>query len=413
MYSSNVVESNLALITSKGEQLQRRSIEESLTITEALTKLWNPDTLTPSRAFTPKEQAFIRSETILCRFDFLYWANRYGYMEKDASEGIGYAPAKFWPSQDRALQLIASREELNHANYQRYKFAEGIKAVWHKTRQQGATAIARLLTWHRMTTRKNIRAIAASLDETKVHELYVRDKAILDNLPFFLRPKVEFDVKGSHIGLELAKSRITYQQANQKAGVGTGQQFDLSHMTEVALWPDPDRLKFDFFPAIPQALTTFVGFESTANGRNNFWHQFTENVRKHEEGFETWIYIFTPWYINYNKNRRIAIDNWEPNVVTKEMQAVVEKTSHEFVGETIQLTKEQLYWWESEYNQYKKDGDLYLFFSNYPSTPEESFQSNTRSALPIETIQRMRSTSLLGMPYHTELSSLGLLSANN
>ncbi len=262
----------------------------------------------------------------------------------------------------------------------------------------------RLITLHRMLLWRNTRSIAGSLDIDKVHELYVRDKTILDNLPPFLAPSIEFDVKDSHISFSSLKSRLTYQQSNQKAGVGTGQQFDISHMTEVALWEYADRLKFDFLPAVPQSPTTFVAFESTANGRGNFWHTFCTDVRAQHEGFQSWLFIFTPWYIEGKKYRRAAPDGWHPNQVTVEHAELIERTSAEFCGEKVAPGPDQLYWWETEYQMYKREGSLNIFLSNYCATPEQSFQHSTRSALPLEVIERMRSTSLMGMPYLAELT---------
>lgn len=412
MYSPNVVERNLHQLQSKGVKFTPRSISDSLTITDKLTrKLYTEDgelkkgLLNWKAGLTQNEIEFCNSEAILCKMDFRYWANRYGYAEKDASEGGGVGPAKFWPSQERALEQISKREEENYRELAKHGFTEGIRGVWHKTRQQGATALMRLINGHRMTLYKHTRCIAASLDEDKVLELYKRDKIVLDNLPFFLRPRFKYDTKAENITLEWFKSTVMYQQANQQAGVGTGQQFDISHMTEVGLWALAARLQFDFLPAVPQALTTFVAFESTANGRYNWWHEFTESVRGRDQGFERWLYVFTPWYINHNKNRLNAPEGWEPADMTKEHAEVIERTSIEFAGQTIRPNRNQLYWWESEYKLNKKMGTLNIFFTNYPATPEQSFQHHADSALPVDVLDWMRSTSIMGKPYNLELST--------
>jgi hypothetical protein len=412
MYSPDTVDRNLYALAKKGHTFKRYPIADSLAISAKLQRLIddNPANLdnpkaapAPIRAFSTDEMEFMRSEAALCRLDFRYFAERYGNIELDASAGGGIGPMRFWASQERALELISDREIAIQAAFAANGFSDGILTVWHKSRQLGATAIMRLINSHRMIFYRNTRALAASLDDTKVHELYVRDSVILDNLPFFLRPKVEFDVKDSHIGYEILKSRLSYQKANQQAGIGTGQQFDISHCTEVALWPYAERLKFDFLPAVPQSPNTFVAFESTANGRGNFWHEFTENIRQRAYGFAHWLYIFTPWYIESMKYRRPAPVDWNPHQVTIAHAEMVKRTSHEFTGRHVDLTKDQLFWWESEREMYRRDGDLHIFLTNYCATPEESFQHSTSSALPIETIEWMRSQSLMGMPYHSEI----------
>lgn len=399
MYSPLILDRQLHAFRVQGKPYKLRSVDESITISGKLNKLITPND-TWERPLTPEESAFIRSELTLCRADFRYWATRYGSIEKDGSTGGGIGPMEFWASQERALELISKREEEIHDEHRKHGFSDGILSVWHKSRQLGATAIMRLISAHRMTLYRNIRSITASLDNPKIHDLYVRDKLVLDNLPCFLRPKIEFDVKDSHIGFhDPNRSRLVYQQANQEAGIGTGGQFDIGHMTEVALWPNAWRLKFDFFPAIPQSPHTFLGMESTANGRGDFWHEHTENIRLKRHGFEHWLYIFTPWYIESKKYRRNAPTDWVASKVALEHAELVERTSSEYVGHTIHLGSDQLFWWETEYEQARRDGTLPMFLSNYCATPEQSFQHSSGSALPLETLEWMRSTSKPGMPY--------------
>src|ERR1043166_3994479 len=194
MYSPPVIDKVLWLKQRGGLQFERRSVEFSVGAAEKLSKLTRP--------YTSEEQAFVRSEPILTLSDF-------------------------WPSQERALEQIAQQEEENYAQFQKHGFADGIRGVWHKTRQQGATALLRLIAGHRLSCYSNIRAIAASLDDTKIREIYKRDKIWYDNLPGFLKPQIQYDVKDSHLSFAKLKSAITYQQANQEAGIGTSQQFDI------------------------------------------------------------------------------------------------------------------------------------------------------------------------------------------
>ena len=403
MYSPLIVDKTLARLTKAGHSFTRRSIDESITTSERMRSIVDADGKF-TRSLSAYENDFVRSELILCRSDFRYWAERYGYVRLDGSQGNKSAPVKFWPSQERALELIAAREQENFRQHELEGFSDAIKVVWHKTRQQGATRLARLICMHRLTTHRETRGIAASLDEAKVHELYTCDRTILDNLPFFLKPAIEFDVKDSHIGFEKLKSSLSYQQSNQQAGVGTGQQFDVSHMTEVALWVYANRLQFDFLPAVPQSPQTFVGFESTANGRGGFWYEFTESIRKREKGFHGWIYAFTPWYLNAEKNRSVVPEGWEPSEVTKAHAELIERTSAEYAGKTIAPTTAQLHWWETEWELNKKLGTLHIFLSNYPATPEQSFQHSGSSALPLETMEWLRANADLRkmMPYEVE-----------
>lgn len=406
MYSPLIVDKALRSLKKSGAIFKPVPVWKAQEITARLVALVDPANSQLKRPLTPDELAFIKSETILCRYDFRYWAERYGNLERDASMGGGVGPITFWQSQLRALDLIAHREEEIAREFDKHGFSDGISAVWHKARQLGATAIMRLINAHRMTLYKHTRALAASLDEEKIDLIYLKDKVILDNLPFFLKPKIEFEVKDEQIVLEILKSRLTYQKANQRAGVGTSGQFDINHCTEIALWDNPWRLKFDLLPAIPKSPNTFTGWESTANGRGpgNFWYEFTESIRRKDRGFERWLYIFTPSYIEPKKYRLPAPDLWTPNATAQEYADLVERTSPEFTGgRTVRLSRDQLYWWETEYEQADADDTLPMFLTNYCATPEQSFQHHAASAFPVKTIEWMRSTaSVPGMPYTPE-----------
>lgn len=404
MYSPLVVDRNLFALRKQGLSISPSSVDRSIDTATRLNRLWDPKKSALKRPYHPDEEAFIRSETYLCRLDFRYFTERYGNIALDAMEGGGIGPMKFWQGQLRALDLIATREEemYDELASSTIGFTEGIYAVWHKARQLGATALMRLITLHRMLLFPAIRCLTASLDEDKIGKIYERDKIILDNLPVFLRPTYAYDVKNEHINLN-GLGKVVYQMANQKAGVGTGEQWDIPHLSEVALWPYPERIQFDLFPAIPKAVTTFCGLESTANGRDNFWHELTENVRRKEYGFGHWLYIFGPWYMESRKYRRAAPDDWVPKVHTQAHAEMVERTSAEYCGRTVRLTREQMHWWETERETYRRLGTLHIFLTNFCATPAESFQHINGSALPIETLETLLNRAKMGMPYEVEM----------
>lgn len=436
MYSDNICAREIAnaqtSLRERGIKLKLQPLGPKATIERAkvLQKRFLAE-LDPKRGGWPKlsqdDQDFIRVEIILCKLSFRHWAERYGSREIEGGQGGGHGVTPFWPSQERALEQIAKREEECELELKRSGFTTGIRGVWNKTRQQGATALLRLIIGHRMATKKHMRAIAASLDDDRVDVLYNRDKIWLDNLPFYLKPQIKFDEKSQHIMFDNdqgtgMKSSILYQMASQKAGIGVGQQFDLAHFTEVSKWPDPWRIEGDFMPTVAKARSTFLGWESTPWGRGeaNFWYVVTEAIRKKEEGYEDWIYVFTPHYINSNLNRLPAPEGWDPDPVTREHAELVERTSPEWTGgSTIRMSKDQLYWWESKYKAAAKQQQLHVFFTDYPATPEQGFQHAAESAFPIETIDWLRTTaSSPGVPYYVQLpkeqvpEDLALVEAN-
>lgn len=415
MYSPAIIERRLHAAKKAGMLYRRLPRDESISISSKLERLRYDDRakLLPdnalARPLTRQEEEFIESERLLCKCDFEYYMTRYHSLELDpgVTDESGIKAPKLLESQRRYLTLIGRREEQCNDEMRKYKFTEGILAYFHKVRQVTATATVRGLTLHRMLFWPGTRAFAASLDDDRKGELFKRDHLTLDNLPFWLKPSVYPDVKDTEIGFTPpTSSRISYQAENQQSGIGTGSQNDVSHLTEVALWQYPGRIRYSFVPSIPKALTTLHVQESTADGKGNYWHEVTEAARHHRRGYESWIYAFIPWYMNRFKYRSNPPDDWRMAEHTERHAELIERTSHEFFdGRTIRASREQMYWWESTRALHAQNGELATFLTNYPATPEQSFQSPSQGALPVELIEVMETEVRPGTAFDVEVAA--------
>ncbi len=362
------------------------------------------------RPLNREEEAFIDSERLLCKCDFGYFFTRYYNLEIDpgVGAGSGIGPPILLESQRRYIQLFGRREEECVAEQARYKFTTGIKAYIHKVRQVAATATVRAMCWHRMLFWYPTRGLFASLDEDRIGEVFSRDHLFLDKLAWWLKPTVYPDKQNAELGFEdPLSSRMTYQAENAESGFGTGTQNDISHLTEVALFKWPSRIRYSFLPSIPKSITTLHVQESTSDGKGNYWHECSEAARHRRRGYEDWIYAFIPYYMNKMKYRAIPPDSWTPEEHTQQHAAMVERTSPEFFdGVTIRPSREQLYWWETERAAHVRNGELAAFLTNYPSTPQESFQSPSQGALPVELIEVMQNECMVsGGSYEYEVVS--------
>jgi len=399
MYSPEIVTKRLFQAKKAGLQFQRLPRDKSIEIASKLEQLrYGQDgRKLPEgqlrRVLNSAEQQHIESERLLSKVDFEYFFTRFYCLETDpgVSDQPPIAPPVLLESQRRYLSLIGRREEECHAELAKYKFTEGILAYFHKVRQVAATATARALTLHRMVFWPGTRALAATLDDDRKGELFKRDHLALDNLPFWLKPRIYPDVKDTELGFEPpTSSRISYQAENQTSGIGVGSQNDVSHLTEVSLWKYPGRIRFSFVPSMPKAITTLHIQESTPDGKGDYWHEVTESARHKRRGYESWIYAFIPWYMNVKKYRANVPDSWRPEEHSLRHAELVMRTSPEFMdGTHVELSREQLYWWESTRAQHARNGELATFLTNYAATPEQSFQSPSQGALPVELIEVM------------------------
>jgi hypothetical protein len=409
MYSSKVIDRAIAKYetTAKHRLLRIDNAKRDdwvAHLTKRLTDAGSQESL--EKSLTSEERAFIRNERVMSMLDFRYWSH-YATIQRDGGGICNFDHP--WQSTILFLNFIAKIEEEMHDSVTRgemtpYVMPEqskpavpGILVAMNKARQLAATTSGRLITMHRLTTQHQRRALAASVDDDKIQEMYDRDKLIYDNLPWFLKPALLYDEKRQHIHFDSLNSRVLYQVSSQKSGIGVGRQIDIHHLTELSTWLNPQTVELDFFPSIPRSIHTFGMEESTPYGRGNWWHDWTERVRHGRS--ERWRYCFIPWYAELSKYRANPPTNWKPSEIAMLHAQKVHDTSAQYVGHTVMLPRENLWWWESTREEYRVGDKLNFFLTNYAATPEESFQHSNKSAFPVELLAELRDRCRPGLPY--------------
>lgn len=358
---------------------------------------------TKTRTLTPTEKAFIKNERLVCKYDFTYFFPRYCYTQiKLEGQPVIVARIKD-PLEPQKLfieYLSRKEKEIHKALAKKYP-TDGYLMLCCKARQEGYTTIARGITMHRTIFWEDTKALAASVDDAMIQELYDRDHTIYDRLPWWLKPSVEYDTKGKQFTFGKMSSTITYAQGNQKGGIGTGTTKTMNHITELGVWEqqgaDPEKLIFDLEPTWPQSIDTFVMMESTSNGRLNFWYQYTNASREGRTRFDV---VFCPWYAEPRHNRKQPPFGWEPLPRTKLMLETVERTSPGYMfGKVVKLDAQQAYWWEDQYEEKRALGRTAYFLTNYPTTLSESFQVSGNRAFSVETMDQLSAGIKGAVPY--------------
>lgn len=380
MYHPEVVDRNLHKLEKLTKQkFHRYSIDESIARQEHLGRLMDEDGKL-IREPKQEEEEFILNEMQICRYDFRYWANRYAFLNSKDSK---LQRIKFWESQEIALQHIAEGE------LEGWKMNKDNLWIWLKARQLGATAICEASIGHRLFFRNNQRAVIASDDPDHSVELSRRVELIFKMLPWWMKPHREFNVKGTEMFFNLSNCSLVIGHGRKEGGgIGQGQTTNIFHFTEIPDWLNTDQIDEDFLPTVP-ILPTSVGFmESTARGRYNWWHKAFQRAWDKKSRFSA---LFIPWYTERETYALTPPIDWEPAKITLEHAKNVKSQSPLYcLGKTVNLTKEQLYWWEKNYTEYKESGDLWKFHQEYAADHMEAFQSSTMSLFNSELISDLQ-----------------------
>lgn len=391
MYSPSVTDREKFLLEKRlGFKLCRYDPEYSWAVEERLRLLWQPEKGL-LRPLQKEENEFIRNERLMCALDFTYWT-RYCWIMPDAAVGDGslmrYSP---WASQQLIMDECIRAEEQSYEQYQKGDPQDGILIAVPKARQEGISIKAAALKMHRLTTSPFTLAVTASENLDKRTALYQRDERMHTHLPWWLKPeRTEPDIINERLTFGKLDSSILYQDYAQKSSLAAGEQYLVGHMSELAqgnqAWVDR-LMELDYFPAIPQSWRSLHILESTPAGEGGWWHPF---IMANYKGRGRWRVKFIPWYVLPFKYRRIAPLDWIPSPHTLLHAEKVRQTSPEYMGRIVELDKDQLYWWETTREEYRKKGSLTFFLTNYPATIEESFQHSGGSIFDFETIDYYR-----------------------
>jgi hypothetical protein len=401
MYHESIVERNLERVQAAlGLRLQRyddSAVDEMTEHLKKLVKTYDKNGMPKEwvREPTTQEWSYINNERIISKYDFSYFSNRYAMIRIVRPDGSPVAVDRLgkyglMKTQEALMMRIKKDELAMYDAYDRGQSILGLLYFVHKARQTGFTALTRMMEKQRTFFWPDTMALAASENLEMVQELYRRDKVLYDNMPWFIRPAIRYDTKDEQLEFDGINTVTLYHQGNQRGGLGTGKTISVAHLTECALWDrsaanhydNTRKILDDLYPAIPRSLNTLYIMESTAMGIGGFWYDQVELIRSGSSRFKL---FFCPWYAADEKYAETPPFGWEPNDFVKHQAEVAEQTSYEYLGYKVKLTVPQLYWYEKTMDEHT--GRLFTFFSNYPTTIEESFQNSGDCAFSYELLR--------------------------
>lgn len=330
-----------------------------------------------TRALAPEEQRFIFNELQLSKLDFEYWAARYCTVSDDTGR---LSLLRLRSSQRKLLDKFSALEE-GSAPLPPGKGA----LVLVKARRVGATVLGQAMVAHGCFLRPQAQGLTASDIPENTLKIYQIQNRIYDHLPWWMKAEMDGKVKADHLRFPRLDSDLTFGTGNQKNPLGQGVRVDFAHLTELGTWLMPDQIDDDLLPAFLSsgAPTTFMFLESTAKSDRPSGHWFEEQYRRAKECKGVYRSAFLSWY-DVPEIHKMPAAGVEMRENTR---AVAERIKRE-TG--VEVSREQLAFYQVTREQFESKGKLQEFLAEYPSSDEEAFQHGMRSAITLETRDRIR-----------------------
>jgi hypothetical protein len=249
-----------------------------------------------------------------------------------------------------------------------------------------------------------VNAVVASSDPDKSTKMAGMMERAFDNQPFFLKPQIR-QVIGELIEFPGQHSFVSIQHGSQFTGISRGDTPTVAHLSELCDFHDPEELvDASLLRAMHDSPWMFLVLESTAMGRRNWWHKSWEHAKSNwASGRSRLRPIFLPWFVGKDlypmeawlRARPIPAD-WTPQTHTiahaDRARNYVRSNSllKRFLGNDWIMPREQMWFYEVEYDEHKAKNELNKFLQEMPADDLEAFQSTAISVFDTDTISFYR-----------------------
>lgn len=310
------------------------------------------------------------------KYDFEFWA----YMCAKIAPKGGGADISFCLNRAQRYYL-GKLEELRRAN-------KPIDIILLKARQWGGSTLTQIyMLWIQLVHRQNWNSVICGDVESQSKIVTGMLNKVLESYPIWATGGVKVTsnpYEGSAKTRKIDYCQCMYSVGSaQKPESLRSQNISMSHLTEVGLWKDtagktPEDLVQSIFGSILDGPYTVKVLESTAKGVGNYFHRTWINA---ERGLNNFHPVFIPWFM---------IDIYSEYIPQVEYGEFW-KSMNEYERWLFDLgaTFEAIKWYR---NKKKSMSDDWRMCSEYPSTPQEAFQSTGRRYFPIKYVEMARKT---------------------
>lgn len=359
------------------------SVEHVQRTNKHFADLLHPETGELQRPLFADELAWATNERTICQADYRYYATRYFRI---LSWEARIVPLVFNIAQEITLDVWSEAE--------RNQLAIAEQAL--KARQLGKTTIGESNVAWRIQFHPNTVAYIGSADPEKSEKMVQIIERGWTHQPFFLLPKISAYSRGQYIEFGEMGSSLTIQHGAKYTGVGRGQTPTVFHGAEMAEWENPkESIDASLIPSMHESPFMWLLLEGTGKRRHDWWHRKWEFSKANwRNGRSLLRPTFLPWYIGRDlyptktwlRARPIPRD-WKPEALTvahaERAQDYASKNDllRKYLGPEWRMPLEQMWYWEITREEYKGNGTLAEFYSEFASDDNEAFQSRTLTVI--------------------------------
>lgn len=330
------------------------------------------------------EIRWIMNETALCRYDYLYYLTHYHHIETADNQVVLLNPNLAQQAQIKQKAILEEK-------------GLGIEIQNLKARQVGVTTETEADACHRITFYSNVNAVVASSNPNKSSTMANKMATGWDNLPIFLMPE-KGRWNAHYMEFKKINSGVEIGSGAQFNGLARGQTPTVAHCSEVSEWNSPSA---DIDNAMLRAMHSnkelFIILESTAMMMNDWWHmtwkQAVAGKNRFTPRFYGW-FLASDFYPTATYLMKFPIPgDWIPperavKYAEKARLAVIaDEVLVGVIGSNWQMSREQLWFYEREYQAAVERHALNDFLREMPATSDQCWQVTGYSIFDAEILQ--------------------------
>ncbi|MDR2359384.1 MAG: hypothetical protein LBD87_06255 [Prevotellaceae bacterium] len=327
------------------------------------------------------EELFYELMRARCRYDYEFWAAICAKIQDKETKKI--------------IPFILNRPQrkLLHAIIKMYEAGAPVRIIICKARQWGGSTLVQLfMQWLQAFRYDRWHSVIATHVENQARVI----RSMFTRVAKFHPPEIGAITMRNFEGS--AKNKLIVE-SEAVISIGSMQQPDslrsqdimMAHLSEVGLWKEtegkkPEDLIQTIVGSIPYIPGTMIVQESTAKGVGNYFHRAWQHAVRAQNND-------TPVFVAWHEIKMYQLDI--PGNVAEFIRSF---TEYEHFLWRSGATLEGIHWYRAKLKEFK--GDVWRMQSEFPTTPDEAFQSDARrvfSPLYVKTAEQyVREPLLIG-----------------